>query len=49
MAQARYRTLSRRVLDRLSVNGKDTIFRDRDLAGFGKSDLIFVSYITVSY
>ena len=35
MAQARYRTLSRRVLDRLSVNGKDTIFRDRDLAGFG--------------
>ena len=35
MAQTRYRTLSRRVLDRLSVNGKDTIFRDRDLAGFG--------------
>ena len=35
MAQARYRTLSKHVVDRLSVNGKDTIFRDRDLAGFG--------------
>ena len=35
MAQAQYRTLSKRVLDRLSVNGKDVIFWDRDLAGFG--------------
>ena len=35
MAQAEYRTLSKRVLDRLSVNGKDAIFWDRDLAGFG--------------
>ena len=35
MAQAQYRTLSKRVLDRLSVNGKDAIFWDRDLAGFG--------------
>ena len=34
-AQAQYRTLSKRVLDRLSVNGKDAIFWDRDLAGFG--------------
>ena len=34
MAQAQYRTLSKRV-DRLSVNGKDAIFWDRDLAGFG--------------
>ena len=35
MTQAQYRTLSKRVLDRLSVNGKDAIFWDRDLAGFG--------------
>ena len=35
MAQVQYRTLSKRVLDRLSVNGKDAIFWDRDLAGFG--------------
>ena len=35
MAQAQYRTLSKRVVDRLSVNGKDAIFWDRDLAGLG--------------
>ena len=35
MAQAQYRTLSKRVVDRLSVNGKDAIFWDPDLAGFG--------------
>ena len=35
MAEAQYRTLSKRVVDRLSVNGKDAIFWDRDLAGFG--------------
>ena len=35
MAQAQYRTLSKRVVDRLCVNGKDAIFWDRDLAGFG--------------
>ena len=35
MAQTQYRTLSKCVLDRLSVNGKDAIFWDRDLAGFG--------------
>ena len=35
MAQPQYHTLSKRVLDRLSVNGKDAIFWDRDLAGFG--------------
>ena len=35
MVQAQYRTLSKRVLDRVSVNGKDDIFWDRDLAGFG--------------
>ena len=35
MAQAQHRTLSKRVVDRLSVNGKDAVFWDRDLAGFG--------------
>ena len=35
MAQAQFRTLSKRVLDRLSVNGKDAIFWDREIAGFG--------------
>ena len=35
MAEAQFRTLSKRVVDRLSVNGKDAIFWDRDLAGFG--------------
>ena len=35
MAQAQHRSLSNRVVDRLSVNGKDAIFWDRDLAGFG--------------
>ena len=35
MAQAQHRSLSKRVVDRLSVNGKDAIFWDRDLAGFG--------------
>ena len=35
MAQAQHCTLSKRVVDRLSVNGKDAVFWDRDLAGFG--------------
>ena len=35
MAHAQYRTLSKRVVDHLSVNGKDAIFWDHDLAGFG--------------
>ena len=35
MAQAQHRSLSKRVVDRLSVNSKDAIFWDRDLAGFG--------------
>ena len=35
MAQAQHRTLSKRVVDRLSVDGKDAVFLDRDLAGFG--------------
>jgi len=35
MAQAEPRNLTKRVVDRLSVNGKDAVFWDRDLAGFG--------------
>ena len=31
-----YRTFSNRTADRLSVNGKDAGFWDRDLPGFGK-------------
>ena len=35
MAQAEYRNLTKRAVDRLSVNGKDAVFWDRDFAGFG--------------
>lgn len=35
MTQAQYRKLPKRVLERQSVEGKDAIFGDRDLAGFG--------------
>ena len=35
MTHGQHRTLSKRVVDRLSVNGKDAVFWDRDLAGFG--------------
>ena len=35
MAQRQYRTLTKRSVDRLSVNGKDAIFWDRELPGFG--------------
>ena len=35
MAERQYRTLTKRTVDRLSVNGKDAIFWDRDLPGFG--------------
>ena len=35
MAERQYRTLTKRTVDRLSVNGKDAIFWDRDLLGFG--------------
>ncbi len=47
MAERQYCTLTKRTVDRLSVNGKDAIFWDRDLPGFGKSDLIFVSFIPI--
>ena len=35
MATAQYRTLSKRIIDRLSVDDKDTVFWNRDLPGFG--------------
>ena len=41
--------ITKRTVDSLIAQTKDTVFWDRDLAGFGKSDLIFVSYSTVSY
>ena len=35
MAKLQYRSLSNRVVDRLPVEGKDVIYWDRDLPGFG--------------
>ena len=35
MSDGQYRTLSKRIVDRLSVDGKDAVFWDRDLPGFG--------------
>ena len=35
MAQPEYRNLTKRVVDRLPVDGKDAAYWDRDLAGFG--------------
>ena len=35
MAERQYRTLTKRAVDRLSVNGKDAVFRDDQLPGFG--------------
>ena len=35
MATRHYRTLSKRIVDRLAVNDKDAVFRDRELPGFG--------------
>ena len=35
MNNGQYRTLSKRIVDRLSVHGKDAVFWDRDLPGFG--------------
>ncbi len=35
MAERQYRTLTKRTVDRLSVNGNGAIFWDRDLPGFG--------------
>ena len=35
MHQPSYRTLSKRTVDRLSVDDKDTVFWDRELPGYG--------------
>ena len=35
MAERQFRTLTKRTVDRLSVNGKDAVFWDYDLPGFG--------------
>ena len=35
MNNGQYRTLSKRIVDRLLVDGKDAVFWDRDLPGFG--------------
>ena len=35
MAEFQYFTLSKRIVDRLSVDHKDAVFWDRDLPGFG--------------
>ena len=35
MSERQYRTLTKRIVDRLAVNGKDAVFRDSDLPGFG--------------
>ena len=36
MATRQYRTLSKRFVDRLAVDEKDTIFRKRELPGFDR-------------
>ncbi len=35
MPERQYRTLSKRIVDRLAVNGKDAVFWDSELPGFG--------------
>ena len=35
MPERKYRTFSKRIVDRLAVNGKDAVFWDRELPGFG--------------
>ena len=35
MAERQYHTLTKRTVDRLSVNGKDAVFWDNELPGFG--------------
>ena len=35
MAERQYRTLTKRTVDRLAVNGKDAVFWDNELPGFG--------------
>ena len=35
MATCQYRTLTKRIVDRLPVDDKDSVFWDRELPGFG--------------
>ena len=42
-------TIAKRAIDSFKPADKPWIAWDDKLTGFGKSDLIFVSYITVSY
>ena len=35
MTQRQYRTLSKRIVDSLPADGKDTVYWDRELPGFG--------------
>ena len=35
MAKLQYRTISKRTVDGLSVDGKDAVFWDREVPGFG--------------
>ena len=35
MATHQYRTLTKRIVDRLAVDDKDAVFWDRELPGFG--------------
>ena len=35
MPERQYRTLTKRIVDRLAVDGKDAVFWDSDLPGFG--------------
>ncbi len=35
MTQRQYRTLSKRIVDSLPVDGRDTVYWDRELPGFG--------------
>ena len=39
MATRQYRTLTKRIVDRLAVDDKDGVFWDRELPGFGSSRL----------
>ena len=40
--------LTMRTVEALSATGRDTVYWDREVTGFGKSDLIFVSFIAIT-
>ena len=39
MTPPQYRTLTKRIVDRLAVDDKDGVFWDRELTGFGSAGL----------